>query len=72
MGHVGVGAAVARVRWPRVVVSAVAAPGASESGPTRLWDEGMAGRRASSGVVVADTARLEAEPDYTGSGCGAG
>ena len=33
------------------------------SGSARLWDEGMAGRRASSGVDD-DTARLEAELDY--------
>jgi len=36
--------------------------GASESGLARLWDEGMAGRRASSGG--AGTARLEAELGY--------
>ena len=43
--------------------------GASESGLARLWDEGMAGRRASSGssgaaAAAANTARLEAELGY--------
>ena len=61
MGRVGVGAAVARVRGSRVVVRAVAALGASESGLARLWDEGMTGR-ASSGD--ADAVRLEVELGY--------
>ena len=40
--------------------------GAAESGLARLWDEGMAGRRASSGDATTDanTARLEAELGY--------
>ena len=63
MGRVGSGAAIARVRRPRMVVGAVAALRASESGLARLWDEGMARRRASSGTA-AGTARLEAELGY--------
>ena len=38
--------------------------GASASGLARLWDEGMAGRRASSDAAGAGTARLEAELGY--------
>ena len=66
-GRVGGGAAVARVRRARGLSLALSPRwGASESGLARLWDEGMAGRRTSSGGADANvgTARLEAELGY--------
>ena len=46
-----------------MIVRAVAALGASESGLARLWDEGMTGR-ASTGDADADAVRLEVELGY--------